>query len=134
MTESGGNWERSVIEKLALEALKEQKRARRWGIFFKLLTFAYLTFLLVMFLDWRGDADRLAGTTHTALVDVIGVIDSGGASATRQRRAAERVWQEHAGVIPRVNSPGGAWCRRESFTRSAGWVEKHPNIPMRCRR
>ena len=34
-------WERRIIEKLALEALAEQKRRRRWGIFFKILGFAY---------------------------------------------------------------------------------------------
>jgi hypothetical protein len=42
------NWERKVLEKLALEALAEQKRGRRWGIFFKLLGFGYLALLLVV--------------------------------------------------------------------------------------
>ena len=36
------NWERRIIEQLATEGLLEQQRARRWGIFFKLLTFAFL--------------------------------------------------------------------------------------------
>ena len=36
------NWERRIIERLATEGLLEQQRARRWGIFFKLLTFAFL--------------------------------------------------------------------------------------------
>ena len=75
----GTNWERGVLEKLALAALKEQRRARRWGIFFKLLTFAYLTFLvLIALLDWRGGGDRLASGKHTALVEVDGVIDAEG--------------------------------------------------------
>ncbi len=111
MTEGGGNWERGVIEKLALEALKEQKRARRWGIFFKLLTFAYLTFLILMVLEWRGDADRLAGTKHTALVDVIGVIDSkGSASADSVTGALQSAFKDKntQGVILRINSPGGS--------------------------
>ncbi|OYV21389.1 MAG: protease IV, partial [Methylococcaceae bacterium NSP1-1] len=38
--ESG--WEREVIEKLALAAVTEQTRARRWSVFFKSLMFAYL--------------------------------------------------------------------------------------------
>ncbi|MCJ7838317.1 MAG: S49 family peptidase, partial [Burkholderiales bacterium] len=46
MAQEEKNWERETLEKLAFAALKEQTRARRWGIFFKLLTFAYLTFLL----------------------------------------------------------------------------------------
>ena len=52
MADNDGQWERGLIEKLATEALKEQRRARRWGIFFKLLTFAYLTFILVIAIDW----------------------------------------------------------------------------------
>ena len=37
MAEDSGTGNANVIEKLAFAALKEQSRARRWGIFFKLL-------------------------------------------------------------------------------------------------
>ena len=134
MTESGGNWERSVIEKLALDALKEQKRARRWGIFFKLLTFAYLTFVLALLLDWRGDADRLSGTKHTALVDVIGVIDSkGSASADNVTGALQSAFKDKntQGVILRVNSPGGSPVQAGIiYDEIRRLREKYPNIPM----
>jgi nitrite reductase/ring-hydroxylating ferredoxin subunit len=53
------NWERKVLEKLALEALAEQKRGRRWGIFFKLLGFGYLALLLVVALD-LGKGEHVA--------------------------------------------------------------------------
>ena len=36
MAQEEKNWERETLEKLAFAALKEQTRARRWGIFFKL--------------------------------------------------------------------------------------------------
>jgi len=36
------NWERRVLERLATDGLREQRRARRWGIFFKLLAFGFL--------------------------------------------------------------------------------------------
>ena len=39
------DWE--LVSSLAQDVLKEQKRARRWGIFFKLLTFAYITVIIV---------------------------------------------------------------------------------------
>jgi protease-4 len=134
MTESGGNWERGVIEKLALEALKEQKRARRWGIFFKLLTFAYLTFLILMLLEWRGDADRLAGTKHTALVDVIGVIDSkGAASADSVTGALQSAFKDKntQGVILRINSPGGSPVQAGIiYDEIRRLREKHPGIPL----
>src|SRR6266700_4159080 len=84
-----GNWEREVIEKLALAALKEQRRSRRWGIFFKLLGFAYLTLLLLIALDWRVQDGFTAGK-HTALVDIVGVIDpKGDASADRVTAALQ---------------------------------------------
>ena len=62
------NWERKVLEKLALEALAEQRRGRRWGIFFKLLGFGYLAVILGLALDW-GQGDKIAdGSKFTALV------------------------------------------------------------------
>ena len=41
-----GQWERKALERVALEAIVEQRRGRRWGIFFKLLGFAYLAIVL----------------------------------------------------------------------------------------
>ena len=111
MADSNGNWEHQVIEKLALAAVTEQRRARRWGIFFKLLTFAYLTFLLIVLFDWRGDSRGLGGTKHTALVDITGVIESRGeASADRVNSALQSAFKDRntQGVVLRINSPGGS--------------------------
>jgi len=57
MTENDGQWERELVTRLASAALKEQRRARLWGIFFKLLTFAYITFVLLLAVDWKGRAE-----------------------------------------------------------------------------
>ena len=35
-------WEQDLIKRFAFEALQEQRRARRWSIFFKLLLLMYL--------------------------------------------------------------------------------------------
>jgi protease-4 len=134
MTEesSNSNWERGVIEKLALEALKEQRRARRWGIFFKALTFLYLTFLLILLLDLR-QPDTFAGK-HSALVDVAGVIDAKGvASADNINSALLSAFKDKntQGVILRVNSPGGSPVQAgliyDEIRRLRGL---YPNIPM----
>jgi protease-4 len=133
MTEdSSSNWERGVIEKLALEALKEQRRARRWGIFFKALTFVYLTFLLILLLDLR-QPDTFAGK-HSALVDVAGVIDAKGtASADNVNSALLSAFKDKntQGVILRVNSPGGSPVQAgliyDEIRRLRGL---YPNIPM----
>ncbi len=110
MADEGGNWERQVVEKLAFEAIKEQRRGRRWGIFFKLLTFAYVAFLIVLAMDLRGDTDAMLGK-HTALVDLTGVIEAKGeASADRIAAALQNAFKDKntVGVILRVNSPGGS--------------------------
>jgi protease IV len=103
------NWERDVMEKLATAALREQRRARRWGIFFKLLGFAYLTIFLILILSPRID-ESLTGK-HTALVEISGVIDSkGDASADRVTAALQNAFKDKntQGVILRINSPGGS--------------------------
>jgi len=127
-----GSWERGVIEKLALEALKEQRRARRWGIFFKLLGFAYLTFLAVAFLDWSRP-ERLS-ENHTALVEVTGVIDAkGNASADNVNAALQGAFKDKKtqGVVLRINSPGGSPVQAgiiyDEIRRLRGL---HPDIPM----
>ncbi|HET7765260.1 MAG TPA: S49 family peptidase [Burkholderiales bacterium] len=127
------DWERGLIEKLAGAALKEQRRARRWGIFFKLLTFAYLTVIILLVLDWRAP-DSLAGGRHTALVDVVGVIDArGDSSADRVTEALQSAFKNKntAGVILRINSPGGSPVQAgiiyDEIRRLRGL---YPNIPM----
>ena len=84
MTDSNGSWERELVTKLASEALKEQRRRRRWGIFFKFLTFAYVTFLLVALVDWEGRAELTGGKKHTAMVELNGII-SPGADASAEK-------------------------------------------------
>src|SRR5258706_10579052 len=91
-------------------AKKNERGARRWGIFFKLFGFAYLILLLLLVLDWRGH-DGLTSGKHTALVDVVGVIDpKGDASADRVTEALQNAFKNKntQGVILRINSPGGS--------------------------
>jgi protease-4 len=133
MTETGENWERGVLEKLALEGIKEQRRARRWGIFFKLLGFAYLTFLLAVLFDWHR-ADALGGTKHSSLVDVTGVIDAkGGASADNVTNALQSAFKDKntQGVILRVNSPGGSPVQAGIiYDEIRRLRDLYPDIPM----
>src|SRR5690242_8063411 len=89
-TESAGmaedpNWERAVLEKLALAALKEQRSARQWGIFFKLLGFSLAFIILAAAMGWLDSGDGIPGGKHTAVVELNGVIDADG------RASAENV-------------------------------------------
>lgn len=103
-------WERQLLEKLALATLQEQRLKRRWGVFFKLLGFAYLIAVLLLLVDW-GAPEKLADGKHTAVVLVNGTIESGGeASAQNINEALRSAFgdKDTAGVILRVNSPGGS--------------------------
>ncbi len=110
MSDNNTSWEREVVTQLAESSLKEQRRARRWGILFKLLTFAYIGVVLFMI----GEASLTTinlDEKHTALVELTGVIaDKEKASAdhivTALRNAFEN--ENAAGVILRINSPGGS--------------------------
>jgi len=105
------DWE--LVSSIAQTALDEQKKARRWGIFFKILTFAYITFVLAsVFVQNRGAINKFNySDPHTALVYVEGVIaDNEEASAnnivTGLRRAFESSGSTAVMLI--INSPGGS--------------------------
>jgi protease-4 len=105
------SWEKRVLEKLALSSLEEQRRARRWGIFFKSLTFIYLSILLFYWLGWSSQSDMSISGKHTALVDLRGVIspDTIG-SAENINAGLQHAFKDKKtqGVILRINSPGGS--------------------------
>lgn len=104
-------WERRAIENIALAAITEQRRSRRWGILFKLLGFVYLSVILALVMDFGG-ADHLAeGQKITALVNLNGVIqDKGGVSAKDINQSLRDAFKNKntAGVVLRINSPGGS--------------------------
>ena len=119
--------------KLASAALKEQRRARLWGIFFKLLTFAYISLLFVMLVDWpRTEATR--GARHTAMVEVSGLIAPGtDASAERVTRALQAAFKDAntQGVVLRINSPGGSPVQAQAIHDEMRRLrQKHPDIPL----
>ena len=127
-------WERKVLEKLAMEALAEQRRGRRWGIFFKLLGFAYLVVLLGVALDW-GQVDNVAeGSKFTALVSLDGVIKAkGDANAENVISSLQAAFDNKhtAGVILRINSPGGSPVQSGIINDEIRRLRaKYPEIPL----
>ncbi|KPB70623.1 signal peptide peptidase SppA [Pseudomonas cannabina] len=106
--EEAKSWK--LLEKTLLASVQEQRRARRWGIFFKLLTFVFLFVAVVLpMLDFEGGTSRRA--SHTALIDVQGVIaDKESASAENIVTALRDAFEDEKtkGVILRINSPGGS--------------------------
>jgi len=94
------------------ETFKEQKRTRRWGIFFKLLTFTYLFVALFLFMNTGVlDKEQKNQQPHTAMVVVNGVIaadeEANANNIASALRAAFKNEQSKA-VMLVINSPGGS--------------------------
>ncbi|MFK8066710.1 MAG: signal peptide peptidase SppA [Gammaproteobacteria bacterium] len=132
--QSGNNWEREAIVKLANSALDEQKKTRRWGLFFKFLMFAYLFAILWLYTpkDWK--AGNTADGSHTALVELAGVIaPDAEASADRIIPALRNAFEDEntKGVILRINSPGGSPVQSGYINDEIKRLRKaHPEIPL----
>ncbi|MDO6526585.1 signal peptide peptidase SppA [Motilimonas sp. 1_MG-2023] len=104
--------EQQWIKQYMKESFSEQKKSRRWGIVFKLLTFIYLFVALFMFLNIGGlKQGASVDKEHTALVKVTGVIaadqDANANIIVTGLRAAFE--NEHSkAVMLHINSPGGS--------------------------
>lgn len=102
-----------LIEKMLLSSLDEQRRARRWGIFFKSLTFLYI---LGFFLLARGGSGDLtpqtsALTDHAAMIELNGEIGAEAEVNSDQiiKSLKNAFKAQHVkGIILRINSPGGS--------------------------
>ena len=129
----GTNWERQAIERIALAGLIEQRRSRRWGIFFKLLIFIYLFALLFIGMGWIGKKDAGTGK-HTALVEINGVISHNSlASADNVTAGLQDAFKDKRtqGVILRINSPGGSPVQAGHINEEIRRLRaKYPDIPL----
>ena len=127
------SWERDVLERVALAAVTEQRRARRWGIFFKLFFAAYLLAVLLL-AQGPGLGDTALKERHTALVDLDGVIESEGkASADNVIGGLRAAFESKnvAGVILRANSPGGSPVQSSYiYSEILRLRQKYPDIPL----
>lgn len=126
-------WQHDLINRLAFASLVEQRRARRWGVFFKFGVLLYLVAVTIIYIPislfQAPKPDK-----HTALIDVRGIIsDQTDASADRVVSGLRKAFKDKntAGVIVRINSPGGSPVQ-------AGYIndeilrlrKEHPKIPL----
>jgi len=132
MSEPTPNWEREVLEKLALSAIQEQRRSRHWSILFKTLGFLYLFIVLFLVAGWFG-SDGVSIKEHTALVDLQGVIASDQASADSVIASLQGAFEDKKtkGVILRINSPGGSPVQAgQIYDEIRRLRALHPKIPL----
>lgn len=105
------NWERATLEKLLFATVKEQRAARRWSIFFKLLVLFAIFFSLWAYFDFSTGSDIEALGKHTALIEIDGSIESEGrGSADSVIPSLNKAFSDAGSVaiVLRINSPGGS--------------------------
>jgi protease-4 len=128
-------WEKQMLQQMLNATLKENRRSRRWGIFFKLLGFGYL-FLLLGMVFWSDKLDMgdVKVTEHTALIKVEGLISSETkASADKIVTGLRDAFEDKKtkGVILRLNTPGGSSVQSRYINRELVRLkEKYPDIPV----
>ncbi|MCU7880160.1 MAG: S49 family peptidase [Candidatus Thiodiazotropha sp. (ex Lucinoma aequizonata)] len=128
-------WERDLLNRMLMTTVVENRRSRRWGIFFKLFIFGYLFLILGIFL-WpdKLQVAQSSATEHTALVEVKGLISSESkASADKIMVGLRSAFEDKKtkGVILRMNTPGGSPVQSRYINREIMRLkEKYPKIPV----
>lgn len=123
-----------VLKDVALEVVKEQRRARRWGIFFKLL-FVGMGLLLLIGINADESGNKFTDAEEiTAVVDINGVIMDGALASGEFVNPALKEAFEHEktkGVLLRINSPGGSPVQSGIINDEIKRLKaKHKEIPV----
>ncbi|MEE9326253.1 MAG: signal peptide peptidase SppA [Cocleimonas sp.] len=101
-----------VLKEVALQGVTEQRRARRWSIFFKFLIAAYLIAgPLLYYITLSGGGISSKAKSYTAVVDIKGAISADSeAGADYIIPALRKAFKDEKvkGIVLRCNSPGGS--------------------------
>ncbi|MDD3576203.1 signal peptide peptidase SppA [Halothiobacillus sp.] len=107
-------WAREALLDLARQGLKEQRSARRWRVFFRLISFA-LVIWIIAWISFSGDLDDGKGLVikepSAGIIDISGVIAAGQeASAEEIIPVLEKAFKNKQikGIVLRMNTPGGS--------------------------
>ncbi|CAA0109189.1 Putative signal peptide peptidase SppA [BD1-7 clade bacterium] len=109
MEQKSKEWQ--LLEKAVLASVTEQRRARRWRIFFVVLFFVYL-FSILGIVTQNADMAAVAKTSeHTAVVRIQGpIMEQEPASANAIATGLRAAFKEPnaKAIILAINSPGGS--------------------------
>ncbi|MDB4021694.1 signal peptide peptidase SppA [Litorivicinus sp.] len=125
----------SVLERTLNHASVEQRRSRRWGIFFKTVTLGYVIGLTLLFTSKTDfSTQNLAPFAHTAVIPIEGVIAAGeAANAYDLQRNLEDAFEAPGsrGILLEINSPGGSPVQAEYVYQALLDLKaSYPNKPV----
>ena len=133
---TGKEWQ--ILEKAVLASVEEQRRSRRWSIFFKCLGFAYLLIVLIAMSKGCSTSTEKStssiGSSHLAIVDIVGTIDSSAGQSTVNsedtNKALKRAFEASGSkaIVLNINSPGGSPVQSDEIWQEIRYQKKqHPN-------
>lgn len=122
-----------LLERVVLSSIEEQRRARRWGIFFKGLSFL-ISFIVLLGL-FRGcssvnmsDTDKASAVSHLAVVDINGTIsaNSKDVNSNDTIKALKQAFEakNSKAIALNINSPGGSPVESDNIWQELRYLEK----------
>ncbi len=127
---STGSENTRILAVIAQDYLKERKSRRRWGLFFKLLVLVYISASLVIYFS---DSDQSISATHTAVVEIDGIIGPGEVSASEINKSIKSAFEADSSraVILMINSPGGTPVQAAMINEEVNRLKVlYPNKPV----
>lgn len=129
------SWERETLERLVFATVREQRAARRWGIFFKLAFLLLAFFAIWAYFDFNfGGSDIESLGRHTALIEIDGTIDEeGSGAADTVIPALNKAFSDagSAAVVLHIDSPGGSPVQAGIIADEIQRLKKlYPNKPL----
>lgn len=132
----GKEWQ--ILEKAVLASVEEQRRSRRWSIFFKCLGFAYLLIVLIAMSKGCSTSVEKSNTNvssdHLAVIDIVGTIDSSSGQSTVNsedtNKALNRAFEATGSkaIALNINSPGGSPVQSDEIWQEIRYLKKqHPD-------
>lgn len=105
-------WQRDTLEKLVLTAFQEQRRQRRWNIFFKLVFLSiFLGLIGILWFKPFRMFGRANHSQHIGIIDIRGTISaSSPTNADNIIISLQNAFRNShtAAIVLRINSPGGS--------------------------
>lgn len=127
------SWEQETIQKVLLETIKEQRRARRWRIFFRLVVIIVIVIGVWQALGNSDELDEGKKGPQVAVVDFNGVISDETQNYKTVIKGVTAALKDKktVAVIIRANSPGGSPVYSDIMNTELTRLRKlYPNKPI----
>ncbi len=123
-------WEKNTLQQLLFGTLAEQRRKRRWRVFFLLLVFSYI-FFMTWFVCYKDQTELYSADSlhrdHTAQIDIIGeILDEQGVTAEQVIESLQTAFKAKncKGIVLRINSPGGSGVQASQIYKEINRLRK----------